>query len=228
MAPMHRAVDRAVGWLGWLIAAASFIALPGMLYAFFRVVVDLVGADSSRLAPFAIATLATAVVLGIASNAGKLPDAVMTLEHELTHALLALLTLHPVAGLGKTLRAGGRIRYKGRGNWLIALGPMFLPLGVIVAMIGAHLAGREHLTASSVILGVATGYHLIASWSPSYRHYSDTREAGLLLRFLFLPVAIAFVGGLLLSFVGGAPSLTQFLEHVIAPTRAFVTLLMAL
>lgn len=223
----HRTIDRVVGWLGWLVAAASFIALPGMLYAFFRLAVDAVGADASRLAPFAIATVASACAIALLARSRTLPDAVVTFEHELTHALLAWLTLHRVRNVGKTLRAGGRVSYQGRGNWLIALGPALLPPGIIAAMIAARHAGAGHRTTWSVVLGVLAGYYLAANWSPRFRHYSDTREAGVLLRFFFLPVAIAFFAGLLVSFVAGRP-LTEFLEHVVAPTRAFITLLMAL
>ena len=50
-----------------------------------------------------------------------------TLEHELTHAIFAILSLNRVTGLNATGREGGVTHYQGYGNWVITLAPYFVP-----------------------------------------------------------------------------------------------------
>ena len=52
---------------------------------------------------------------------------ILTLEHEITHALFAIVTFHRVTGLRATAFRGGQVRFVGEGNWLITVAPYFFP-----------------------------------------------------------------------------------------------------
>ncbi|MBA3819169.1 MAG: M50 family metallopeptidase [Deltaproteobacteria bacterium] len=211
-------VDRVVGWLKWPTAFLSLVFLPGMLYALTFVVRDLGRRPGAMLPLLAGAGVFLAVWLVVLRPRTALHP-VVTVQHELTHALLALLTLHPVQGFGAALRGGGHARYVGRGSWLIAIAPFVVPLFAVLVMIAAHWFHSPR--AISGLLGLTLAWHIVGNWAPAHRHHSDHREAGRIFSFLFVTCANLLVLGIVLAYATGARSLTGHLDHVRGPTRAF-------
>jgi hypothetical protein len=143
---------------------------------------------------------------------------IVTSEHELTHALFALLTLHRVSGVRAALAGGGHVRYVGRGNWLIAIAPHTVPLFALVVLAFAH---RWHELCAG-LLGAMLAWNVVANWSPALRHHGDHREAGRLFAFVVIACANLLLLGIVLAYATGARSLTGHLAHVRGPAEAFV------
>ena len=142
-----------------------------------------------------------------------------TLEHELTHGLFALLTLHRIIRLRAALTGGGHIEFVGKGNWLITAAPYFFPtVCVFLLPICALVPG---LTAwwGDILLGVAFAYHVTSTLRETHPGQSDLKQLGWLFCLAFLPTANLLSLGSLLSFVhGGTESLWQFLSFAGAYT----------
>jgi len=218
-------VDRVVGWLKWPLALVSLVFLPGVIYA-----LGFVARDIARRPASIVPTLAGAGAFVVLWLAVLLPKRsrhhLVTLEHELTHWLLALITLHRVSGLRAALTGGGHVRYMGRGNWLIAIAPFVVPTASLIVI---ALAGWLHSPRLlSALLGATLAWNVVANWAPVHRHHGDHREVGAVFSFLFVTCANGLVLGLVLAYATQARSLTGHLAHVRGPTSAFFSLLVKL
>ncbi len=211
-------LDRVIGWLKWPVAFISLIFLPGMVYALSFVARD-IGHRPSALIP----TLVGAGVFVILWLALLLPRAsrhyLVTFEHELTHILFSLLTLHRVGGVRAALLGGGHARYEGRGNWLIAIAPFVVPLFSIAVIVISRWVHEPRVI--SGVLGFTLAWNVIGNWAPTHRHHGDHREAGRIFSFLFVTCASLLLLGLVLAYATQARSITGHLDHVAGPTRAF-------
>src|SRR4051812_30295287 len=144
---------------------------------------------------------------------------VVTIEHELTHTLFALITLHRVSGVRPALSGGGHVRYEGRGNWLIAIAPFVVPLFALLVVVLAIWVHNPRVI--SGLLGLCLAWNVIGNWSSTHRHHGDHREAGALFSFLFVTCSNLLVLGLVLAYATQAHSLTGHLDHVRGPATAF-------
>jgi hypothetical protein len=216
--PLARLLDRLLGLLKWPVAIVALILAPGLLYALFFVIRGIVRAPDTCLPFLAGGALYTLAWLALG---GRRLGFWATLEHELTHAVFAWATFHPVVGFRATMRSGGHIRYLGRGNWLIAIAPYFFPTASLLAILILSWVPGRHLAVGGVILGITVAYHILSTWSETHRHQTDLREVGWLFCVPFLLSANAFVLGLLLNYAAGVRSLTAHLRHVRGPSTAF-------
>ena len=124
----------------------------------------------------------------------------ITLEHESTHALFAVLTLHRIVGFRASMGRGGEVRFTGRGNWLIAVAPYFFPTVALLLFLLAYLLPFPGLPWQGFLLGVALGYHIVSTARETHRDQTDLKQLGLTFCWLFLPAANLAVVGLLVSF----------------------------
>jgi hypothetical protein len=179
--------------------------------------------DPPALLPFAggaAAYLATWWWLWRKPATGSL---VATFEHEVTHALAAWATLHRVTGLRATWRSGGHMTYLGRGNFLIALAPYFLPTLALVAGLLFALVPGEQATARRAVLGAALAYHLTSTLRELHPGQTDLREAGHAFCWAFLPTANLLATGGVVPFAhGGLGSLGAYLADALARTADLV------
>jgi len=218
-------VDRVIGWLKWPVGIVSLVFLPGVFYA-----LAFVARDIARRPASIVPTLVGAAAFVVIWLAVLLPRRsrhhLVIFEHELTHWLFALLTLHRPSGLRASLRGGGHVGYVGRGNWLIAIAPFVVPTFSLIAI---TLAGWMHSPRTlSALLGATLAWNVVANWAPAHRHHGDHREAGKVFSFLFVTCANALTLGLVLAYATQARSLTGHLAHVKGPTSAFFNLLLKL
>jgi hypothetical protein len=106
-----------------------------------------------------------------------------TLEHETTHALVALLFLRRVTGFQVTGRKGGRVEYRGRfggriANDLIGLAPYYLPtLPLILALFRPLIPGLIGVGYDAV-LGVALAFHVVGTWRETIQNWHKRRPTG--------------------------------------------------
>ncbi len=201
------------------VSMGAFIAcLPFLYYGFVRSSLSLVEATAPRLWPL----LPFAIGVGLFFPVNSLANSVFhrawsflkTLEHEITHILVALIFLKLPVGIRVTAYAGGHAKYVGFGStghtW-IALAPYFLPTLPIVIVIGSYMFGFGGPIVM-VLLGSATAFHLVTNWQETSLRQTDLQGVGIATSVAILPLMNLISYGIILAFVsGGAPLIYRFI-----------------
>jgi len=139
-----------------------------------------------------------------------------TIEHEMTHAIFALLTFHNVTDLRAEMQGGGSMSFKGRGNWLITIAPYFFPtlsVGIIIVAVITYLITGQVVSWLNLALGLTTGYHFLAVLFELHPEQTDLKKAGWIFSFLFIPAANLLGYMLILAFVDrGLTGMVHFVK----------------
>jgi hypothetical protein len=98
------------------------------------------------------------------------------LEHELTHALFAVLTLHRVESLHATRGEGGYLQASGQGNWLITLSPYFFPTWCVLPLLLVTMAKPTWRPWAEGLLGLALVLHIEGSRREFHPQQTDLRK----------------------------------------------------
>ena len=140
-----------------------------------------------------------------------------TMEHELTHALTALLFLRRV----RSISAGekhGETEFSGRGSAVITLAPYFLPTLALLPLGLRPLLAPAYQTWVDLLLGSLFLYYLISNLRESHPAQPDLRRHGLLFSYsVILPLNLLLLSLLLLLGTGNEQLLPQFLNGVLEP-----------
>ncbi len=112
-----------------------------------------------------------------------------TLEHEMTHALFAVLTVNRVTNIRTSWSNGGQIQYKGAGNWLVTISPYFFPTLALAVVVAAGFSSKEFLSSTMVLTGLFLSYHVHSTWRETHGKQSDIQKVGLVFSWMFLPAA---------------------------------------
>lgn len=99
-------------------------------------------------------------------------------EHELTHALFAVLSFHRVDGLYITREEGGSMHSYGQGNWLITLSPYFFPTLCLPAVLLLWISAPGLRSCFEAFLGVCAVMHVEASLKEFHLEQSDLKKYG--------------------------------------------------
>ena len=154
-------IDLLLAWLKWPAAALSLSLLPGAATAMFDLLAR-IAAQPRPMLMFLIGFVAYMVLWWQVFCRSRF-SLVLTLEHELTHALFALLTFHRVTNMRVTGFRGGRMQFVGRGNWIIMVAPYFFPT-VSLAMIAVlFLLPSSVLPLGDALVGASFAYHLTST-----------------------------------------------------------------
>jgi len=138
---------------------------------------------------------------------------ISTLEHELTHALFALITLHPVSSIQTTENQGGVISYSGGSNWLIVISPYFFPTFSFALVLIMEVFGATNIWLGNLLLGFTIFYHLISTKHELHKGQTDLQETGFLFAWLFLPGANLLSFGILFAFCqSGLDGIITFIQ----------------
>ncbi len=134
-----------------------------------------------------------------------------TLEHEITHAVFAWLTLHRVHGIRTSWNDGGWMRYSGPGNWLITISPYFFPTLLLVPVV------LDLFIFDQVVLfmvGAISAYHLTSTIRETHLAQTDLKRTGYRFAVLFLPTANVMVHGTaLLYFTKGSDAAIEYVNR---------------
>ena len=148
-----------------------------------------------------------------------------TLEHELTHAVVALATFHPVSSTRATWNDGGSMSYSGGDNWLITIAPYFLPTLSIGLIIGLYGFLDSDTSWPAAVLGVTIAYHVTSTWLETHAQQTALQEVGFPFAFLFLPTANLLCYGLLITFSRkGLSGIEAFLDEAYTETAYILQL----
>lgn len=124
-----------------------------------------------------------------------------TFIHECIHVLFAWLTLHRVTGFSISWNKGGHVEFVGGvGNWLVIVSPYFFPLATVLALSIEFMYPLETMQ-RSLFLGACFGFEIVYVWRQIHPKQPDFQMVGLGFVWAFLPGAILFGYGVLLSFL---------------------------
>ena len=206
-------IDRIIAWLKWPAAILALMLLPGTMIGLLELLVRVV----TRPLPVMVFLVGFAVYFVIwwwLFRRSRFAF-VMTLEHELTHALFALVTFHRVIGLRATAFRGGEMRFVGKGNWLITVAPYFFPTMSLSLLAVSWFLPRHFANVANFMVGGSFAYHIISTLRETHPGQTDLQKAGFGFCLCFLPTANMITFGLMLAFIyGGGVGSKQFLGAI--------------
>ncbi|MFN3193217.1 MAG: M50 family metallopeptidase [Aureliella sp.] len=212
-------IDGFVNSLKWPSALLACCAAPLFAFALASLAWRILTSPWSLL-PFAFGCVAFVIIWRRVFGPRRWGRFLITLEHESTHALFALLTGHRIISFKASLGRGGEVRYTGPGNWLITVAPYFFPTASLILFLLAYLLPFPGLPWRGLLLGVSLGYHVISTYRETHRDQSDIQELGKTFCWLFLPAANLAVVGLLISFAhGGSEGLSDWFADILWPVE---------
>lgn len=194
-------IDRLINWMKIPTALLMILAVPAVLQSFERYWVIRHQLNFHNLIYFAVGLAfmsAVRVFLAVRNGCAE------TMEHELTHTVFALLTLHPVHGVSVEDEGGGSMSFSGGGNWLIALSPYCFPLlAVGMGIFGAIFYKATGTSPDWIYIGMgcAVGYNLFSLVWQVHPEQTDFKAAGYWFTICFLPGANLLMYGMLLVYV---------------------------
>lgn len=210
-------IDRLVNSLKWPAAFLAAVATPLLLWAVLRLLLRVV-VSPLNLLPFAVGCVAFLVLWRRWLGRSRWGHFCITLEHESTHALFAVLCFHRIIGFRASLGRGGHVRYTGRGNWLISAAPYFFPTIALMLFLLAYLLPFPGLPWQSFLLGIALAYHIVSTVRETHRDQTDIQQLGPTFCWLFLPAANLAMVGLLVAFAHASHlGINQFFYDVWEP-----------
>ncbi len=141
-----------------------------------------------------------------------------TLEHELTHALFAVLFLKKIRSLSASRHRGGTVTIEG-GNAMIALAPYFFPLGALLVLLIKPLVQSQYQMYLNILLGFFYCFHLVHLFREFHPGQPDIQMSGRIFSFLFVAFMNLFFLGIILSMLPENGTVTlQFLKSGTAQT----------
>lgn len=193
-------IDQVIEWLKWPAAIFALAVTPMLVWALIRVLGLSITNLNSNLIPFVAGMIGLVFLWRRWLGKSRWGSFLITLEHESTHALFALLTWHAIVGFRASLGQGGEVRFAGKGNWLITSSPYFFPTAALLLFMLAYFLPFAALPWQSFLLGVALAYHLVSTLRETHRDQTDLRILGKLFCWMFLPAANLAVVAILIAF----------------------------
>ena len=221
---VRKQIDRILAWIKWPVAVCMILSVPATVQSFQHYVKKYVNNTEGLLYFAGGAAFIVAVRYFTAARRG----AAETMEHEMTHTLFALLTLHPVHDLQVKDGGGGFMSYSGGSNWLITISPYFFPLSLAgMFFVGAAANSILGYTPEWVYIGLgfSAGYYLCSNFQQIHPEQTDFKKVGFLFCFAFLPGANILMYGYLLAFIDrnmqGVAYFTKLLAYFIRKDALF-------
>lgn len=196
---MSRLFDFVLELLKWPVALLVALSIPAMCQAlhYFQF-------DNMRFWFFLggmVVYLGLKIVAAARSNISM-----QILAHEFTHIFFALLTFHKVVHVHLNMdESGGAMGFKGKGNWLIVIGPYFFPLFLFFMILGMTFFSNKLPEGYWIngILGYFFAYHLESIAVQIHSEQLDFKVVGFPFCWFFLPGANLFVCSIILAFNNG-------------------------
>ena len=193
---MTLVIDRVINSVKWPIAVAMLLFVPFLIEEIPALLAKTLAAS---FYPFWGGVLGYLVLWKIFFR--RFGSFLPTLEHELTHAIFAILTGHRVTDFAVRWRRGGHIRYTGgEGNWWITISPYVFPLFLVISLPIFSFYIHD-LPLRGALLGMIFGFELVSTWREIHRHQPDLKEVGWFFCAVFLPPALFTVYGSVLYFL---------------------------
>ena len=217
---ISKRIDRLVEMSKWPAAFFAVLSLPMTFYAWGRLFYQ------AQTYPGYAFMFALGVVIFVLLARTSLAQTAFTkrlveLERDLTQSILAFAMLHPVIGYGANQNKGSRVRWLGRGNWIMLAAPYFVPTATIILWLVSLLLFSS---LRSLVLGFGISYHLAAVAMQCKAGTSEVRRLGRKFCWMFLPMANLFVAGLVAAYaLNGFSCVGDFLYDWIGLPKILVS-----
>ena len=146
-----------------------------------------------------------------------------TFEHELTHAIFAVATLHSVTDFHTSYKSGGHIRYVGgEGNWLITIAPYIFPttLGLTILLF-PYLKQYEWVW---IFVGVVFAFQYISTYREVHSQQPDLQEVGFFFALIVIPTCNILSISLVMAWMnGGLQQVVVLLLHLLKDTEVIAS-----
>lgn len=211
--PISDRIDIFVDWLKWPVALAALLLLVPTTLACFELIVTCARNPETML-PF-IGGAGLYLLVWFWTIRRWRATLLSTVEHEFTHALFAILTLHRVTELRATWSGGGHVRIIGLGNWLITVAPYFFPTVCFILIPVFQLLKFVPTNVADGIVGAAFVYHITSTMRETHGGQTDLKLVGYPFSTMFLPTAILVSHGVVLAFAhNGLKGIQVFLSTI--------------
>lgn len=205
---ISKRIDRLVEWGKWPAAFLAVLTLPLTLYAWGRLFYQVQTFPGYALM-FAIGIGLFVFLARTTLAQTAFAKRIVELERDLTQSILAFAMLHPVIGYGVNQTKGSRVRWLGRGNWIMLAAPYFVPTATIILWLLSLILFQS---LRSLVLGFGISYHLTAVSIQCRTGTSEVRRLGRKFCWMFLPTANLLVAGLVAAYaLNGFTGIGDFL-----------------
>ncbi len=185
---MHQLLNSIINLLKWPIAVISVILFFPVINGLWDVLAYIFN-HASYYSPLLYGAIVYFILWELWLKRSVMMNWFSTLDHELTHAVFAVLSLNRVTGLNATGYAGGATHYQGYRNWIITLSPYFVPLLSLIILLIFSLAKPSYYPVLSFMMGGSIAFHLQSTWRAAHRSQPDLERSGWIFVWLFLPTA---------------------------------------
>ncbi len=220
---MSKLLDLFIDLFKWPVAILSLVSLPALVKA-----LDYLNVTNMRFVVFGVGMfvyLALKIVAGARTNVSM-----QILAHEFTHIFFALLTLHKVTHIHLNMdESGGAMQFKGRGNWLIVIGPYFFPLFLFFMMLGITYFSNRIPEGYWIngILGYFFAYHVESIMVQIHGDQPDFKIVGFPFCIFFLPGANMFMFSSIVAFNnGGWQGIEKYVTIVSRLSLSYIELIL--
>jgi hypothetical protein len=213
---ISKRIDKMVESIKWPVAVAATATIPMTFYAWGRLLYT-----STTFPAYAMMFYAGIMLFAMFARTSIAQSGFairfIELERDLTQSILALVMLHPVVGYGQNQNKGSRVRWLGRGNWLMLASPYFVPTAAIILWFISLLLFQS---LRCLVLGFGISYHIAAVLVQCHIGTSELRRLGRRFCWMFLPAVNLLVAGCIAAFaLDGLPSVGDFLYDWISMPR---------
>lgn len=193
---MRILIDRFIELLKWPAAVFMLLSLPALITSF----------HAFHFMSWKYIALGIGLVMFFFSKGVSgtgMRTNLQIIAHECTHAFFAFITFHKVTYIRVAEdNSGGQMAFKGKGNWLIIIGPYFFPLFCFFGMIGIWIYtwfAPTNLLLNGM-LGYFLGWHIDSVASQIHEKQTDLPKVSYKFCLMFLPGANLWALGSILAF----------------------------
>ena len=224
-AMISKRIDRLVEWTKWPAALVAVLTIPLTIYAWWKLFYQVQTYPGYSLM-FALGVGLFVCLARTSLAQTAFVRRMVELERDLTQSILAFAMLHPVVGYGKNQTKGSRVRWLGRGNWIMLAAPYFVPTATILLWLVSLILFQS---LRSLVLGFGISYHLSAVAIQCRTGTSETRRLGRKFCWMFLPATNFLVAGLVAAYsLNGLGGMGDFSYEWMGPPRMLFTWLWAI
>ena len=215
-AMISKRIDRLVEWTKWPAAFLAVLTFPLTFYAWWLLFFQ-VQTYPGYAMMFAIGVGLFVFLARTTLAQTAFVRRFVELERDLTQSVLAFAMLHPVIGYGANQNKGSRVRWLGRGNWIMLAAPYFVPTATILLWLVSLILFQS---LRSLVLGLGISYHVTAVAIQCRTGTSEIRRLGRRFCWMFLPAMNFLVAGLVAAYaLNGFSGMGDFFYDWMGPPR---------